>query len=306
MRILLVGGLGFIGKRFIRKFSGIHEIITYAQYDNISKTREISNMKNVLHEEGKVEDKKIIDVIVKHKPDVVIHLAALTGLKKCHDNPEEAFRINVYGTYNVINGCSKAHSKLIFISSREVYGNTINDKSKEDDPMLPNNTYGITKMLGEVLIKQESQRNNLDYTILRLTNVYGPEGDQYGAQVIIRNAIESQKIQILGGNQTLNYVYVDDVVDCINLVLSDKKSSRQTFNVGSEYTLSIEQFVEKVIQTIGTKIEIQYKPMRETETSNFKPNITKAKSVLGFEPKTLLEDGLKETIKWYSSIDDLH
>ena len=307
MKVLLVGGLGFIGKRFIRKFSGIHEIIVYARYDDISKTKEILNMKNVLLEEGAVENKKIIDIIVKHKPDVVIHLAALTGLMKCHDSPEKAFKINVYGTFNVANACSKTHSKLIFISSREVYGNTINDESGEDSPLFPNNTYGMTKMLGEILIKQESERSNFDYTILRLTNVYGPEGDQYGAQVIIRNAVELQKIQILGGNQTLNYVYVDDVVDCIGLVLSNKKSSRQIFNVGSEDTFSIEQFVDKVIQIIGTEIEIQYGPMRETETSNFKPDLKKIKDYLGFEAKTSLEIGLKKTIEWCISnpvIDD--
>ncbi len=300
MRILLVGGLGFIGKRFIRKFSGIHEIIVYAQQDSISKAKETLDMKNILVEEGEVQDGKIVDVIVRHKPDVVIHLAALTGLMKCHDNPEEAFRINVYGTFNVVNACSKTRSKLIFISSREVYGNTINDKSKEDDPLLPNNTYGITKMLGEILIQRESARSNFDYTILRLTNVYGPEGDQYGAQVIIQNAIKLGKIRILGGNQTLNYVYVDDVVDCIDRVLSNNKSSRQIFNVGSEYTLSIEQFVEKVIQTLGTKIDIQYEPMRETETSNFEPSLKKIKELLGFKTSTSLIEGLRNTIEWYS------
>jgi UDP-glucose 4-epimerase len=299
MKVLLVGGLGFIGRRFIRKFSKIHEIIVYAQHDSISNAKEILDLKYILVEEGNVEDRKIIDVIEKHKPDVVIHLAALTGLMKCQKSPEEAFMINVYGTFNVVSACSKTHSKLIFISSREVYGNTISEESKEEDPLRPNNIYGITKMLGETLIKQESERKDLDFTILRLTNVYGPEGDQYGAQVIIRDALRSGKIQIMGGNQTLNYVYVDDVVDCINLVLTNKKSSRQVFNVGSKHTLSIEQFVEKVIQIVGTKIETQRRSMRETETSNFKPSLKKAKESLGFEAKISLEEGIKKAIQWY-------
>ena len=153
MKILLVGGFGFIGKRFMRKFSKSYDFVVYAQHNDISKMNKILDIRNILFEEGSVEDKRVIDVIVKHKPDVVIHLAALTGLKKCHDNPEEAFRVNVYGTFNVINGCSRTRSKLIFISSREVYGNTINGESKEDDLTLPNNTYGMTKMLGEIFIK---------------------------------------------------------------------------------------------------------------------------------------------------------
>ncbi len=300
MKVLLVGGLGFIGKRFIKKNSEINDLVIYARHENVLKTNPDEKLKNVIIEEGDVENKKIFDVILKHKPDVVIHLAALTGLMKCYENPDQAFKINVYGTFNVINACIKTGSKLIFTSSREVYGETLNYSSAEDDPLLPNNTYGITKMLGEILIKQEGMTHNLEYTILRRTNVYGPHGQQYGPQVIIKKAVKENKMQILGGDQLLNYVYVDDVVEMINLALDDKRTSRQVFNVGSKDTISIREFAEKVIQIMGRKVEIQYLPMRETETSNFRPNLAKINS-LGFETKTTLESGLRKTIDWYSN-----
>ena len=301
MKVFLIGGLGFIGKRFIRKFADSHQIIVYATSQDFQNAKNILDLGKITIEEGLVEELKLGDIIEKNRPDVVVHLAALTGLVKCHKDQENAFKINVFGTHNVVNACLRASSKLIFISSREVYGETINDSSKEDDPRVPNNVYGLTKKLGEDLVQLAGKKNNLDYTILRLTNVYGPEGDQYGAEVIIKKAISEKLIPIHGGTQRLNYVYVDDVVDVINLVFDHEKSSKQIFNVGSKDTVTIKEYAKKVVEIFQTDIKLEYKPMRETETSNFEPNLEKLENVLGFTAKTSLESGIKNTIKWYSS-----
>jgi len=296
-----VGGAGFIGRRFIRKFAKTNEIIVYATNQDVISAKKVLELFNIQIEEGFVEDDKLSKVIDKHKPDIVIHLAALTGLVKCHNDPQNAFKINLYGTYNVANSCAKVGCKIIFVSSREVYGETLQKSTGEDEPMLPNNVYGITKMIGENIIRFFSQKYGLDYTILRLTNVYGPEGDQYGAQVIIKNAIRDKKIQILGGSQRLNYVYVDDVVEIINQVIQNKKSSKQIFNVGSKDTVTIKEFVQKVIESVGQDIELEYKPMRETETSNFEPDLTRLKEIIAYVPETSLEEGIKKTMDWYKN-----
>lgn len=299
MKVLLNGGLGFIGRRFIKKFSNQHDIIVYAMSKDILAFKGESFLKNIIIEKGTTEGTEILEVIEKHKPDVVIHLAALTGLKKCHEDPELAFKINVHGTFNVLTACAKHCSKFIFISSREVFGETINEKSREDDPPLPNNVYGVTKMVGENLVQFFNKKHGLDFTILRLTNVYGPEGDQYGAQVIIKNAIKEKKIKVLGGNQRLNYVYVDDVIDIINQVIDDKRSSKQIFNVGSNDTLSMDEFSKKILQLFDGKLEIEHMPMRETETSDFEPSLEKINELLDYSPKTSILEGLQNTIEWY-------
>ena len=187
MKIFLVGGLGFIGGRFLKKFSNTHELIVFTKTKNIASNK---NRLPVLIEKGLIEDKQIITKIKKHKPDVVVHLAALTGLVKCEKYNYSTFQINVLGTFNVVKACLESGAKLIFISSREVYGETMNNESKEDDPLKPKNVYGVTKMLGEFLVKNAGQNYNLDYTILRLTNVYGPEGNERGVNSIIKNAIK--------------------------------------------------------------------------------------------------------------------
>lgn len=299
MKVLLVGGFGFIGRRFIRKFSNNHQIIVYARKPEIINASKTLDLKKIVLEEGSIETIGK-DVIQRHKPDVVIHLAALTGLQKCLDNPEMAFSVNVYGTFNVINSCIGTGTKLIFLSSREVYGETIGNKTKENDQLLPDNIYGLTKMIGENLVSSYSSKYGLNYTILRLTNVYGPEGDKYGTQVIIKDIIRNGQARILGGSQRLNFVYVDDVVDLIGSVFDNASSSKQTINVGSLDTVSIKEFADKVFDTIGKKSQFEYLPMRKTETQNFEPDIQKMQAILGNYIRTPLKAGIEKTIKWYS------
>ena len=300
MKIFLVGGLGFIGKRFIRKYSQQNNIVVYAIKNDIIKSKKFLEEFKVEVIEGAVEEDHLSEIINNQNPEVVIHLAALTGLVKCHDDPNNAFKINIFGTYNVVKSCTNVGCKLIFISSREVYGETISKNTSEGDVLLPNNVYGITKMLGENIVQLFGEKQNLDFTILRLTNVYGPEGDQYGAEVIINKAIKEKKIQILGGEQRLNYVYVDDVIEVIYSCITNKKSSGEIFNVGSRDTVSIRDFVDRVVKIMGEDIKIEISPMRETETTNFEPNLTRIQQYLQL-PQTSLNDGIKKTIEWYSN-----
>jgi len=303
MKILLIGGLGFIGRRFIRKFFDYHELIILGNEKTVDSSKK-NDLPVIPIEKGRIEDEKIPLVVKKYKPDVIIHLAALSGLKKCEENPHEAFKVNVLGTFNVVRSCLETNSKLIFISSREVYGETLGNESTEEDPLIPNNVYGITKMLGETIVKHAAQKYNLDYTILRLTNVYGPEAGQRGVNRIIKTAVKEKKIQINWGNQLVNLVYVDDVVNLIGLILNDKRSSRQIFNVGSSDTLTIKEFVNKVSELVQQSIDIECLPKVKFETVSFRPNLVKLEKFLGFRAQTNLKYGIEKTINWYTENTD--
>jgi len=298
MKVLLVGGLGFIGRSFITKFSKIHKILVISENDSKQKIKDVPS-NSFEFEPCRVEDKKIVDEIVYHKPEVVVHLAALTGISRCENDPENAYRINVDGTQNVLEGCVKSKSKLIFLSSREVYGETIGKQSSEDDELKPNNLYGMTKLLGERSIISKSNEVGLDYTIFRITNVYGPSGDRYGAQVIINDIIKKRHVKILGRNQKINYVFVDDIADLINMALDDSRFSKQIFNLGSRDNFTIEEFVDKVSKVAGIQVTKEYLPMRKGETINFKPDLRKIENLLGGPLKTSFDEGVKKTIEWY-------
>jgi len=300
MKVLLTGGLGFIGRRFIENFQNFHDLVIFTTENSIKKFNP-TEISKVTVETGSIEDNSFQKIMLKHKPEVVIHLAAKSGLKNCEENPDSAFNCNVFGTYNVIKTCAEINSKLIFISSREVYGETINESTKEDDPLLPNNIYGITKMLAERLIINTSQKYNVNYIILRLTNLFGPGVYERGVNRIIKMAVKDKKIQIYGGEQEINIVYVDDVVELINLILCEKCSWNEIFNVGSNNTLKIKKFVDEVKKLVDD-VDIEYLPARNIENFIFNPNLEKIQREMKFTTKTSLIDGIQKTIKWIKSV----
>lgn len=300
MRILLVGGFGFIGKHLITELGGSDSLIVLSNKEGAEEASCFHWPSQPVVEIGDITDEaRVKEVMLKHCPKAVVHLAALTGIKRCNENLSLAFLTNVLGTYNVIMGCAACKSRLIFISSREVYGETTSDRTQEDDPLVPNNIYGITKMLGEMLVKWAASRYNLDYTILRLTNVYGPRGDQYNVQAMIRKALTEGSIQILGGSQRLNLVYVKDAAEAIRRCLADPRASRQTFNVGSGDNISVEEMVSRIVSLLDIPVKIERGPMRVGETLNFRPSLEKMEKMLGYRSATTFTTGLQKTVEWY-------
>jgi len=300
LRILLVGGLGFIGKHIIRTLTDSNVLLVFENAETATRNQGFAKSHGLRVEVGDITNgARAKDVALLEKPDVVIHLAALTGIAKCNQNPSLAFATNVLGTYNVAMACMAAKSKLIFISSREVYGETASGQTREDDPLVPNNIYGLTKMLGEKLVLWAASRSGLDYTILRLTNVYGPEGEQYNVQAMIRKATTEGRIQILGGSQRMNLIYVEDVAEVVRKCLNDPSASRQTFNVGSKDDMPIEEVVCRLISALNIPVEIVQEPMRTGETLNFCPNLDRIERVLEWHARTTFDEGLKRTIEWH-------
>jgi UDP-glucose 4-epimerase len=264
-----------------------------------------THVDNLIMISGDVTDTDSVNECISvNRPDIVIHTAAITGIKTCLDNPKESFNVNVYGTYNVAKACAKMGSRLIFTSSREVYGETVGDYTPENAPTLPNNLYGITKLLGEKIITCAKEKNNLNYTILRFTNVYGFGGDKYGVQVLIRKTLAGNALQILGGEQIMNFVHVEDVASSVLTCLYSDSSIGKTFNVGSDDTVSVNYLVRKIIQLIGQGNTIEQKAGRETETLRFKPDLTEISGTLGWKPQIRLDEGLLRTIEAYKKVED--
>lgn len=295
MKILITGGFGFIGKRFLEKFSSIHDIIIISEK---KQDFDFSKLKIEKIYFESIQSDKIKIIIQKEKPEALIHLAALTGLKKCQEDPQMAFEINVEGTMNVIAGCLMTRSKLIFLSSREVYGETKNFDSSEDDLLRPTNVYGLTKMIGEVLIQKAGLERDLDYTILRLSNVFGPGGFS-GVNSIIKDAVSKKEVMVNGGKQIMNFIYIDDVVKIINSCLHNARISREIINLGSEDTIGLNDFVSSLEKIIG-KFNVHHEEKPKFEVEYFRPNIEKMKKMLDIEKLTNLESGLKQSVKWFS------
>jgi nucleoside-diphosphate-sugar epimerase len=297
----MVGGFGFIGKHVIEAISQSHSITVFSDPIAVDENRAYSKQSGLRVITGDVTDAAAIKrAFAFGRPDAVIHLAALTGLKKCNENPFLAFSTNVFGTFNVVMESIAARSKLIFISSREVYGEGSAGRTAEDTQLAPNNVYGTTKMLAERLVTWANSKFDLRYTILRLTNVYGPGGQQYNVQAMIKSAMEHGIIPIFGGAQYMNLVYVSDVAEVIRKCLTEARTDG-IFNIGSEEDMTVNEIIEKLISQLGLDVTIQNMPMRIGETLNFRPDLKKMKRAFPSFPGTSIKEGLQKTISWYQN-----
>jgi len=290
MKVLVTGGEGFIGSSFIKKFSNEFDFVVISSKKNDCK-------KIVKTEYVSVSDKKIIKTIENLNPDVVIHFAAFSGLKKCETEPEQAFNINVTGTANVVKGCLRTNARLIFISTREVYGPTISKESNEADLLNPINIYGKTKMKAEKIIQKDAKNSGLNYIILRLTNVYGPGSDS-GVNNIIRKSLSEGKISVNGGEQVLNFIFIEDVIELIHLVLLNGKLFRQIFNIGSKDTISLKKFVEILMGLSNNKVDVEFGKKPNFESLFFRPDIKKQQNILAYNSKISLKEGINKTLQY--------
>ncbi len=301
----MTGGFGFIGKHVIRGISDMqesHNIVVFSDLEAAKTNSDFAKEYNLKVITGDVRNTSgVIQAFASEMPSVAVHLAALTGVEKCNRDPSLAFSVNVYGSYNVIMGSANAGAKLVFISSREVYGEGTSPRTSEDNPFAPNNLYGITKALGERLIQWANLKLGLKFSVLRLTNVYGPGGQQYNVQAMIRNAFQDAAIPLLGGAQLMNLVYVGDVATAIVRCLTDTTTTNETFNIGSDQDLPVSEILDELISELEIPVVVHRMPMRKGETLNFRPDLAKMKEYFGDLPKTQLREGLRKTIAWYKT-----
>ncbi len=305
VKIMVVGGSGFIGSWLIESLLArgdevVNVDIAFKKETDSLRDKAASSLYSVAKCDITNAD-YLTKVVSDSAPRAVVHLAALTGVRACDTKPREAFDVNTYGTFNVAHSCAAVGAKLIFASSREVYGETTGGKTFEDDGTVPNNIYGITKLLAEEIIRRIATKMKLRYTILRFTNVYGPGGDKYGIQVLIKKVLSQEKPQLYGGDQTMNFLYVNDTVNAIMTCLENRLADGQTFNAGSESNTTIEDALHRIAKLAGGHVEWEALPRGPNETYRFEPALEKIQEILHWRAKVDFNDGLARTFEWYKN-----
>ena len=289
-KILITGSTGALGKILIPK-------IQEKKYEYLGIARNASRSENnfntVKCDVTEIDDIK--SIITEFQPSFIIHLAGLTGNIECETNPQHAFVSNVLSTYNILKTSIKIKPKIVFASSREVYGNT-EKKAKEKDQLKPININGITKMLSENLILNYHVQYKIPYEILRFTNFYGENGKR-GISAMIRNAMQGKLISIFGGKQNLDLLYFDDAASAIIKAINYDKSA--IFNIGSGDSTTPLSLVKKIEEIRKKKIAIEIKSYRGFEVRKFSVDITKSRNVLKFRAVHHLDWVLKRMFnKW--------
>ena len=301
MRILVTGGVGFIGRYLVKSLLEKGHSVTI--FDNIS-----NSTKDLVHSLTNIGAKIIEGDITKpleifdatKEQDIVIHLAAKISVIDSIKNPKETFQVNVDGTRNIISACEKNHvKKLIVASSAAVYGEGVsNIKLTEESKTNPISPYGESKVRMEQEIRKFESNNDIDCIILRFFNIYGiGQSPEYAGVItkFLERMRQEKPLEIFGdGLQTRDFVAVDDVVNSIHNSISHDKSG--TYNIASGRTITIKELAEMMISISGKKLQIQYTDARKGDIKNSQADISLAKNQLGYSPKFGL-DRIKELLE---------
>jgi UDP-glucose 4-epimerase len=294
-RILITGGSGFIGSHLAERL--VKEGYKVYIIDNLLRGNLI-NLSHVWDEiefiNGDIRNYQLMSNAVR-KADIIIHLAAISRVMPSIKKPELCFEINTMGTEIVARLCAKYNKKLIFSSSREVYGTPQYLPVDEDHPLIPENPYGASKIAAEGILKSFSKCYNLSYIILRLTNVFGPRDFDRVVPIFIEKSIKNEDLIIYGYEKVMDFIYISDVTEAFIKSLNTNETNL-TLNIGSGVSVKLLDIAKLIRNTIGGHGKLIIKKARKGEVVKFVANIKRAKSILGWEPKIPLEVGIKEIL----------
>ncbi len=313
MKILVTGGAGFIGswlvKKLLKEGSKVTTIDDFSngRMENIESKRNHPNFKFI---ECDIRSEKIIKEVFKQDYDLVYHLAAEINVQNSLDDPKQTFERDLIGTFNILEECRKKNIKFIFISTCMVYDRSY-DKTgiTEKHPVKPASPYAAVKLSGEYLTLSYYYSYNLPTLVLRPFNIYGPfqktSGEGGVVAIFIKRTLAGKELNVYGdGTQTRDLLYIEDCVDFIITAGNAAQAEGQIINAGSGKDISINDLAFLIAQD---KSLIKHVPHihPQSEIMKLKCNYSKAKQLLGWEPKYSLKEGIELTKEWIKKNPDL-
>jgi len=307
MRVAVTGGAGYIGSKLVKNLLDEGYDVVALDNQSTGNYNYLRHLKTAKLEiiEGDIRNPLDLDKVLKGA-DVVVHAAALSDLDACNENPEEAVSVNVYGTHRVLEAIIRnGVRRVVFCSSAAIYGSPKKIPVTERHPLQPLNLYGITKLTGEKLIESYQLNKGVETVNLRFGNVYGVGLYTNWIGVIpkfVSLGVKGKPLTVYGdGNSTRDFVHIEDITRAITLSLVAKGIKRETLNIGSETTTvnEIAGIVAREVEKVKRKkVSITHLPPRQGETKEFSYDTSRIKSVLGFEPKWKLEEGIKQIVRY--------
>ena len=304
MKILVTGGAGFIGSHLVEELlSNEHEILIF---DNCltGKKEHLEITGNFTFINDDFGSENSLEVIEKFDPDICFHLAAQSSVVVSVENPALDFEHNILQPIKLIQVLLKSNcKKLVFTSSGgTIFGEpTVIPTAEEDYADEPESPYGVAKKRLNELIKIMLKNSSMKYSILNLSNVYGPRQDPHGeagvVSIFANKYLKNEEPTIYGdGEQTRDYIYVKDVVSA--LIKASKIEENHFLNIGTGIETSVNDLANSMKIQFKSEINPIYKPAREGELNRSVLNNTKAKKELNWKPEYSLDDGMKQVFKW--------
>src|SRR6056300_562010 len=314
-KVLVTGGLGFIGSNLIdllleKKYSVINiDKITYSS--NFYNTKDHKKNKKYKFIKCDIKDKKLKKILFKYKPTCVFNLAAETHVDRSIDNPESFIQSNIVGVYNLLE-CFKDYaknhsSKLVHISTDEVYGDILSGRTSESYPYRPSSPYAASKAASDHLVSSYVRTYKIPAMVTNCSNNYGPK--QHPEKLIpklIYNILNNKPLPIYGkGTNSREWIYVKDHCEAL-IKIFQKGEEGEFYNIGSNRNLNNLEVCQKLLKfskrlnMLRNKVKIIFVKDRPGHDIRYALNSNKIKKKLKWFPKTSFEKGIDLTFKWYN------
>lgn len=306
-RHVVTGGFGFIGSHLVEALvKRKEEVLIIDNLFSSRKNDKILQLPKVSFEQIDITDMNALDKVLK-KGDIIYHLAAHFGHPRSLQDPLLNYKVNIGGTLNLLELCRKKDfERLVFASTFTVYGDPIQLPIDEEHPTNPKSLYDVSKLSCEKYVLNYHKLYGLKTSILRFANVYGPR-DPHGPY---RSAVSNFIYQVMNnqqptlqfeGKSTRDFIHVSDLVQALLLASSNQKAIGQIFNVCTGIETAIHDLVELIINYCGSAIKPQLVPSRNYYALRLVGSNKRLSSLLGFQQKILLKDGLRDTVAWCKS-----
>jgi len=306
MKLLVTGGLGFIGSNFITKIleekSDFEIVNVDAQLHGADKRNlsRIENNENYEFVNGNITNKRLMEELIS-KCDAVVNFAAESFVDRSINDANPFLVSNIRGTFTILDIITKQKKRMIQISTDEVFGSLPKGSADEQTKFNPSSPYAATKAAAELLINSFSITHNSDVVITRCTNNYGPR--QFPEKLIPKTIIlakQERSIPIYGNGKNLrDWIFVDEHCDAVYEILINGKAG-QAYNISANNEISNVQIVHKILEIMGKSNDlIEFVEDRPGHDQRYSLDSSKIKNEFGWSTKINFEDGIRKTIEWY-------
>ena len=307
MKVVVTGGAGFIGSHLCaRLLEDGHSVLCV---DNLLTGSE-QNIESLRNNPRFTFLEKDVTQSFSFEAEAIYHLASPASPVGYMEHPIETIMVNSLGTYQMLEQARKQKALFLFSSTSEAYGDPLVHPQREDywgnvNPVGPRACYDESKRLGETLTMEFYRQFQVNARIVRIFNTYGPNSQADDGRMIpnfITQALQNEPLTIYGdGSITRSICYVSDLVEGLLLALFKPFTAGEIFNLGNTEEHTVLEFAQTIIRLCQSSSTIIFEPGRIDDPERRRPDISKAQQVLGWQHNVILEDGLKRTIKWFST-----